>query len=98
MKLKSMGVQKIGKNVLFSMDFHISEFQENNIKLKIIGEKSFSSDLNKILNKAENLTKKNKKLQINLALNYGSKREIALAIKKINAKGSSFIRTLLELR
>ena len=64
----------------------ISEFQENNIKLKIIGEKSFSSDLNKILNKAENLTKKNKKLQINLALNYGSKREIALAFKKIYAK------------
>ena len=64
----------------------ISEFQENNIKLKIIGEKNFSSDLNKILNRAENLTKNNKKLQINLALNYGSKREIALAFKKIYAK------------
>ena len=46
------------------------------IKLKIIGKKSFSKDLNKLISKAENLTKNYNKLQVNLALNYGSKDEI----------------------
>jgi undecaprenyl diphosphate synthase len=32
---------------------------------------------------SEKLTKKNKKLQINLALNYGSKSEIVFALKKL---------------
>ena len=51
---------------------------------KIIGIKSFSSKLNKLLSKAEKKTYKNSKLQINLALNYGSKIEIINAIKKLN--------------
>ena len=42
------------------------------IKLKIIGKKNFSSNLNKLLKLSEKKTSKNKRLQINLALNYGS--------------------------
>ena len=61
----------------------ISKLHENNIKLKVIGNKIFSKKLNKILNSSEKLTEKNKKLQINLALNYGSKNEIVFALKKI---------------
>ena len=49
----------------------IKKFHQNNIKLKIIGEKKFSKKLNILLTKSEKLTKKNSKLQINLALNYG---------------------------
>ncbi len=64
----------------------IKDFQKNNIKLKIIGEKKFSNKLNILLKKSENLTKKNTKLQINLALNYGSKKEIVNAIKNIKKK------------
>ena len=56
------------------------------IKLKIIGKKSFSKDLNKLISKAENLTKNYNKLQVNLALNYGSKDEIVDTVKKINKK------------
>ena len=56
------------------------------IKLKIIGKKSFSKDLNKLISKAENLTKNYNKLQVNLALNYGSKDEIVETVKKINKK------------
>ena len=57
---------------------------EQNIKLKIIGVKNFTVKLNKILNQAEKLTSKNNNLQINLALNYGSKYEIIDAFKKLN--------------
>ncbi len=65
----------------------IKIFQKNNIKLKIIGEKKFSKKLNNLLLNSEKITKKNNKLQINLALNYGSKTEIVRAIKKLNNKG-----------
>ena len=57
---------------------------DQNIKLKIIGVKNFTVKLNKILNQAEKLTSKNNNLQINLALNYGSKYEIIDAFKKLN--------------
>jgi len=64
----------------------VNEFIKNNIKLKILGEKKFSKGLNSLLNKVEKKTKHNSKIQINLALNYGSKNEIINAIKKLNKK------------
>ena len=62
----------------------IEEFHKQNIKLKIIGIKNFSTKLNKLVNLSEKKTSKNKKLQINLALNYGSKIELINAIKDLN--------------
>ena len=64
----------------------LQKFHKNNIKLKIIGEKNFSKKLNNLLFKSEKITKNNSGLQINIALNYGSKNEIIKAIKKINQK------------
>jgi len=71
----------------------IEELHKQNIKLKIIGVKNFSSRLNKLLYQSEKKTSKNTKLQINLALNYGSKFELISAFKglkkskdKINEK------------
>ena len=61
----------------------IDELHSKNIKLKILGIKNFSSKLNKLLNQAEKKTLKNSTLQVNLALNYGSKLELLNAIKKI---------------
>ena len=61
----------------------IEELHKQNIKLKIIGFKNFSPKLNKLLSLSEKKTSKNKKLQINLALNYGSKTELIHAFKKI---------------
>ena len=61
----------------------IEEFHKENIKLKIIGVKNFSSKLNRLLRQSEYKTKKNTKLQINLALNYGSKFELIEAFKKL---------------
>ena len=61
----------------------INMLVENNIKLKIIGNQIFLSKINKLLKKSEKLTKKNTKLQINLALNYGSKNELVNSFKNI---------------
>ena len=61
----------------------INEFHKQNIKLKVIGKKNFSRKLNLLLNLAEKKTSKNSKIQINLALNYGSKFELVNAIKDI---------------
>jgi undecaprenyl diphosphate synthase len=61
----------------------IEDLHKQNIKLKIIGVKNFSSKLNKLLNLSEKITSKNKKLQINLALNYGSKFELLNAFKNL---------------
>jgi len=77
----------------------IEDFYKQNIKLNIIGVKKFSKKLNRLLNYSEKKTFKNNKLQINLALNYGSKSEIINSIKtmiknddKINEK--NFIKYL----
>ena len=63
----------------------INKLVKNKIKLKIIGnKKKFSKKLKILLNKSEKMTNYNKKLQISLALNYGSKEELLHAIKLIN--------------
>ena len=61
----------------------INQLHKQNIKLKIIGVKNFSQKLNKLLVSAEKKTSKNNKLQINLALNYGSKFELINAFKNL---------------
>ena len=62
----------------------INDLHKQNIKLKIIGLKNFSKKLNKLLRSSEKKTEKNTSLQINLALNYGSKFEILNALKNMN--------------
>jgi undecaprenyl diphosphate synthase len=76
-------------NYLFNLleDFlskKIKDLDKQNIKLNIIGVKNFSKKLNKLLKLSEKKTSKNSKLQINLALNYGSKFEIINAFKKLS--------------
>ena len=75
-------------NFLFSLlkDFlkkRLDELHKENIKLKIIGKKSFTKELNKLLILSEKKTSRNTKLQINLALNYGSKFELLNAFKNL---------------
>jgi undecaprenyl diphosphate synthase len=61
----------------------IQNLNKQNIKLKIIGIKNFSKKLNSLLSFSEKKTSKNKKIQINLALNYGSKFELLNAFKDL---------------
>jgi len=69
----------------------IDKLMQKKIKLKIIGnKKKFNKKLKNLINNSENKTKKNDKLQINLALNYGSKEELINSIKSINKKKEKF--------
>ena len=61
----------------------ISDLNKQKIKLKIIGKKRFPKKINSLLYKSEKDTFKNKKLQINLALNYGSKSELVYSFNQI---------------
>ena len=61
----------------------LDDIHKQNIRIKILGYKKFSKKLNYLLKFAEKKTIKNSKLQINLALNYGSKLELINAFKKI---------------
>ena len=63
-------------NYLFSLldnflSNKIKELHKEKIKLFVIGKKKFNKNLNNLLKYSEKLTSNNKKLQINLALNYG---------------------------
>ena len=65
----------------------IGKLVNSGIKLKIIGDKKlFSQKLRNILKKSELKTSYNQKIQVNVALNYGSKSEIVNAVKQINKK------------
>ena len=61
----------------------IQQLHSNGIKIKILGNKNLNKKLFTLLSYAEKKTSKNKKIQINLALNYGSKKEILDAITKL---------------
>ena len=79
-------------NFLFSLlqnflNKRISKIQKQNIRLKFIGEKKkLNKNLLKAISNAEKITSLNNKLQINIALNYGSKNEIINSIKKMKNK------------
>ena len=62
----------------------INRIVKEGIKLNILGEiNKLSRDLKTILKKTTLLTKNNKQITVNLAINYGSKSEILSAFKKI---------------
>ena len=59
----------------------------NGIKINIIGKiNGLPLNIKTVLKNIINLTSKNKKIIVNLAINYGSKHEITDAFKKINNK------------
>ena len=64
----------------------IDYLHSENIKIKIIGKKKFSLKLNKLLNLVEKKTSRNSRIQINLALNYGSKVELIDTLKLLVKK------------
>tara|TARA_B110000037_G_scaffold39661_1_gene49075 strand:+ start:108 stop:785 length:678 start_codon:yes stop_codon:yes gene_type:complete len=65
----------------------INKIIEKNIKLKFIGElDELPLKLQSSIKLSEKKTIKNKSLQVNIALNYGSKIELISAIKKIKQK------------
>ena len=68
----------------------IDHLNDKEISLKVIGLKKFSTKLNNLLIRSEKITSKNKKLQIILALNYGSRSELVDTFKKLKKNKISF--------
>ena len=75
-------------NFLFNLikNYFLKEIEnliQQGIKINIIGEfNKISRDIKSTLKKTMFLTKKNKKILVNLAINYGSHNEIINAVKK----------------
>ena len=69
------------------IDKEINILLNKKIKIKILGNiKPFPKKLKSKIIKVEKLTKNNDKIQINMALNYGSKQEIIRAVNILNKK------------
>ena len=62
----------------------LKNINKNNIKINILGRnKKLPIKIKQILNKISKITKNNKKIIVNLAINYGSKNELIDSLKKI---------------
>ncbi len=69
------------------IDMELTKLVKKNIRIKVFGDiKIFPKLLRNKIKKTEKITKKNNKIQINMALNYGSKQEIIFSIKNIIKK------------
>ena len=79
-------------NYLFQLlskyiDKEINNLVKKNIKICVIGNtKPFPENLKLKINKVEKLTKFNNKIQINMALNYGSREEIIKTFKHLQKR------------
>ena len=79
-------------NYLFNLlesyiDKEIDNLLKKNIKIKVIGNiKPFPKILKLKIRKVEKLTSRNKNIQINMALNYGSREEIINTFKILKNK------------
>jgi len=65
----------------------IANIVKNKIKINILGRlNNLPFEIRKTLSSAVKKTKKNNKLTVNLAINYGSKSEIIDSVKRLNSK------------
>lgn len=72
---------------LKSLRTEIEALHKNNVRLKVIGEKSkLAEELQEAIIKAEQLTEHNTGLRLNIALNYGGRWDILQAVQKVSQK------------
>ena len=78
------GINTKPNNFLYGRMLEIKNIVNQGIKINIIGEiNSLRKDIKYNLKKTIKLTKNNRRILVNLAINYGSKNEILQAINKI---------------
>ena len=74
------------------IDKEFNNLKNKNLKIKVLGDISkFPTGLKTKLRKVEKKTKNNTLMQINIALNYGSRQEIINAFKKIYSNKKKII-------
>ena len=77
-------VQDLISLLRYFLKKQINDLLKNNICLKVLGEITlFPKDIIKDLNNLVEASKHNKKLQLIIAINYGSRQEITSSVKKI---------------
>lgn len=65
----------------------LKEFNKNGVRLRIIGDlSSLNKELTEVLKNAEKSTENNNVINLQIAINYGSRNEITNAVKKIAAE------------
>jgi len=75
-------VSKLMSLFLNALQKQVSKLHENNVRLTIIGDRSaFSEEIQEHILKAEQLTKENTGLTLNIAANYGGHWDIVQATK-----------------
>ena len=73
----------------FYLDRELAELHQEGVRLRLIGDHTaFGSDLVERLERAVERTKGNRRLTLVIALNYGSRSEIAGAARRLAAKAS----------
>ena len=83
-KRTNQEIQDLISLLRFFLKRQINEFLKNDICLKVLGEISlFPSDIKNDLNQLAEVSKGNRKLNLIIAINYGSRQEITSSVKKI---------------
>lgn len=68
----------------------LDELRENDVKLNIIGDRSrFTADLQRLMNRAEQMTRLNQSLFLTVAVNYGGRWDIAQAARRLVADATA---------
>ena len=61
---------------------HVAELHENDVRLRIIGDRRrFGPEMITLFERAEDLTRHNRRIALTLALNYGGRQEIVAAAR-----------------
>ena len=90
-KRPSSEINYLFKILSIYIDKEIENLKKRNIKIKIIGNlKPFPKNLKLKLYNVQSSTKYNKKIQINMALNYGSREEIITTVNKLKKKKNRY--------
>ena len=83
-KRTNQEVQDLISLLRYFLKKQINDLLKNNICLKVLGEITlFPKDIIKDLNNLVEASKHNKKFQLIIAINYGSRQEITSSVKKI---------------
>ena len=102
--LSSENIERKSVNNIFQVIYEDFSFffekiiKEKKVKIKVIGSKlSLPAKILKLIDHCEYETKKNNKLILNLAFNYGFKNEIQQVLKKIKNDSSIEINNLTNI-
>ena len=83
-ELEVLGLMEL---FMLALKREVKKLNQNNIRLKIIGDKSrFSDSLRRKIDDAEQLTEANTGLTLNIAANYGGQWDIVSAAQKLAEK------------